>query len=82
MSVLSGIIETQRNEKEKMVNNKRYSISGFSFGSEGMFNLMVKTLNNANYGSATSIELGIELTPDERLELIKLLINADSKENN
>jgi hypothetical protein len=44
---------------------------------------MVKTLNNANYGSATSIELGIELTPDERLELIKLLINADNgKENN
>ena len=40
------------------------------------------TTVNQNIDSTTTTEIAIELTDDERLELIKLLINTDEKENN
>lgn len=56
--------------------NKKYEIGGFAFGDNGLFQLTIKTINHTNSGTSTSLELGIELNPDERQELIKVLINA------
>ena len=62
--------------------NKRYNFSGFTFGSNGLYNLLISVNNYTKQGTGNTIEMGIELTPEERLELIKLLINADVKEDN
>ena len=63
-----------------MENNKRYEFGGFSFGSNKLFQLTIKTINTSGVGTRNTIELGIELTPDERLQLLKLLINANESE--
>ena len=69
--------------ENKMENeNKRYNFSGFTFGSKGLYNLLISVNNYTKQGTSNTIEMGIELTPEERLELIKLLINADVKEDN
>ena len=60
--------------------NKRYTFSGFIFGSEKWFNLTIAIRNHAGYGTSNTVEMGIELTDEERMELIKLLINAHDKE--
>lgn len=82
MSVVAGKIITSRNEKEKMENKKRYSFGGFTFGSKGLFQLTISTINPADYGSSHSIELGLELTPEERQELITILITLNAKDKN
>jgi len=61
--------------------NTRYNFGGFSFGSKGLFQLTIKTINSADYGTSNSLELGLELSQDERLELIKVLINAGQSES-
>jgi hypothetical protein len=61
---------------------KRYTFGGFSFGSKGLFNLTISTISNVEYGSSHSIELGLELSPEERQELITLLITLPTKEDN
>ena len=65
-----------------MENNelKRYTFSGFTFGSEKWFNLTIAIRNHAGYGTSNTVEMGIELTDTERMELIKLLINANDKD--
>lgn len=63
---------------------KRYTFGGFSFGSKGLFNLTISTISNVDYGSSHSIELGLELSPEERQELITLLLtipNAPKEDN-
>jgi hypothetical protein len=67
---------------ENKMENKRYNFSGFTFGSNGLYNLLISVNNYTKQGTSNTIEMGIELTPEERLELIKLLINADVKEDN
>lgn len=62
--------------------NKRYTFGGFTFGSENFFNLTIKTRNHAGFGTSHTLEMGLELTHEERMELIKLLINAGDKETN
>jgi hypothetical protein len=61
---------------------KRYSFGGFSFGSNGLFQLTIATINPADYGSTHSVELGLELNADEIQELITLLITKNVKEDN
>ena len=60
--------------------NKRYTFSGFTFGNEKWFNLTIAIRNHAGYGTSNTVEMGIELTDTERMELIKLLINANDKD--
>jgi len=68
--------------ENKMENkNERYTFGGFSFGSENFFNLTIRVRNHAGHGTNNTVEMGIELTPAERQELITILINA-GKENN
>lgn len=59
---------------------KRYAFGGFTFGSEKWFNLTIAVRNHAGYGTTNTIEMGIELTDAERMELIKVLINAGDNE--
>jgi hypothetical protein len=61
--------------------NKRYTFGGFTFGSQKLFNLTINIRNHAGYGTSHTVEMGFELTTEERMELIKLLINADEKDN-
>lgn len=63
---------------------KRYSFGGFSFGSKGLFQLTIATITNVDYGSTHSVELGLELSPEERQELITLLLTIPNtpKEDN
>jgi len=65
-----------------MEKENRYRFSGFTFGSEKLFNLSITVKNFSNVGTSYTTEIGIELTAEEKLELIKLLINADEKEDN
>jgi hypothetical protein len=61
---------------------KRYSFGGFTFGSKGMFNLTINTINpTKEFGSTHTMELGIELTPEERQELITILLLAEKEDN-
>jgi len=52
---------------------KRYNFDGFTFGDQGHFQLQVRNLDSTGYG--WTVELGLELTTEERLELITVLIN-------
>ena len=67
-----------------MENNElqRYTFSGFTFGNQKLFNLSINIRNHAGYGTSHTVEMGLELTDTERMELIKLLINAGDKETN
>jgi hypothetical protein len=59
--------------------NKRYDFSGsFSFGSNGLFQLVFR--NPTDTGGYT-MEFGVELTPEERQELITTLITLNKKED-
>ena len=61
---------------------KRYSFGGFSFGSNGLFQLTISTINpTKEFGSTHTMELGVELTPQERQELITILLLAEKEDN-
>lgn len=62
--------------------NKNYDFGGFYFGSRNLFNLTIKAIKHNGTGSHHSLELAIELTPEERQELITLLLNTPTKDNN
>jgi hypothetical protein len=68
------------NKMEKKIEN-RYTFSGFTFGDKDFFQLLINVKNFTGVGTSTTIELGLELTTEERMELIKLLINAEDKDN-
>ena len=55
----------------------RYDIDGFTFGEQGLFQLTIKTLSENGYGH--TVELGLELTPEERQELISVLITLGKR---
>jgi hypothetical protein len=56
----------------------RYSFSGFDFGTK-MFQLNINAKHNTGIGTSNSIELGIELTPEELQELLTVLITRGKK---
>jgi len=58
----------------------RYDLDGFTFGNNGFFQLQIKTLDNSGFGH--TLELGLELSPEERQELITVLINLGKKKDN
>ena len=62
--------------------NERYTFGGFSFGSENWFNLTIRTRNHAGHGTSHGLELALELSTEERLELIKVLTTRNSQEDN
>lgn len=69
--------------ENKMENeNNRYTFGGFTFGSQKLFNLTISVRNHAGYGTSNTVEMGIELTPEEIQELITVLITRNAKEDN
>lgn len=61
---------------------KRYSFGGFSFGSKGLFQLTIATISpTTEVGTTHTMELGLELTPEERQELITLLLTIPQEKN-
>ena len=56
----------------------RYTFGGFTFGSEKLFQLTIRATKPSGYGY--SLEIGLELTTEERMELIKMLMNAEDKD--
>ena len=79
MSVAHAIMETQQKRKNEM-ENRTYDFGGFYFGSRDLFQLTIKSIKTNGTGSSHSIELGIELTPEERQELITLLLTTPKKD--
>ena len=62
---------------------KRYSFGGFAFGSKGLFQLTIATISpTSEVGTTHTMELGIELTPEEIQELITVLLTRNVKEDN
>jgi len=69
--------------ENKMENeNKRYTFGGFTFGSQKLFNLQINIRNYAGHGTMNTVEMGIELTPEEIQELITVLLTRNVKEDN
>ena len=62
-----------------MENKKLYEIGGFYFGNDGSFQLTIKATKPSGYGYG--IELGIELSPAERQELITMLLTTPQEKN-
>jgi hypothetical protein len=58
---------------------RRYNFSGFTFGNDGDFNLVIETATG-DFGYLT--QYALELTPEERQELIAVLIHITKKEEN
>lgn len=58
---------------------KRYAFDGFTFGQNGFFELKVEVLDESGYGH--TLGFGLELSPEERQELIGVLINLGRKED-
>lgn len=80
MSVGQAIMELQQ-EKENEMENKRYEMGGFYFGNKGVFQLTLKVKSERTADGTTSnaFEFGLELSPEERQELITLLITAQKE---
>ncbi len=61
--------------------NKRYEFGGFGFGTDGQVQLSFRMLKESGYGYIS--EFALELTTEERMELIKHLITiGEEKEKN
>jgi len=60
--------------------NKRYNFGGYSFGEKGLAVLNVQVLNHTESGTTYSTEISLELTPEERTELITKLITLNEKD--
>ena len=58
---------------------KRYNFDGFTFGDEGDTQLEIYVLKENGYGGWTT-RLSVELTRQERKELIKFLQHIEEKE--
>ncbi len=60
--------------------NKRYNFGGFGFGDKGLAVLTIQVINHTETGTSYSTEIGLELTPDERVELITNLVRLNEKD--
>ena len=58
---------------------KRYNFDGFTFGQNNFFELKVEIVDESGFGH--TLGFGLELSPEERQELIGVLINLGKKDN-
>jgi hypothetical protein len=63
-----------------MENKKRYNFSGFTFGQDGWAVLNIQVVNYSGNGTNYLTEIGLELTAEERTELITKLITIADKD--
>ena len=55
-------------------NERRYVLGGYGFGKQGLVVLDIEILNHTTTGTSYSTEIKLELTPEERTELITHLV--------
>ena len=60
-------------------NKARYNFYGFGFGLLGNSVLKIEVLNHTENGTRYSTEIGLELTPEERVELITALVKLGNE---
>ena len=60
-------------------NQPRYNFYGFTFGMAGNSVLKIEVLNHTENGTRFSTEIGLELTPEEKVELITALVKLGSE---
>ena len=53
---------------------KKYNFTGFSFGSDGEMVFRIEVMNHTENGTSVVAQIDLELTPEERTELITKLI--------
>jgi len=53
---------------------KKYNFTGFTFGTHGEMVFRVEVLNHTEHGSSVVAQIDLELTPEERTELVTNLI--------
>lgn len=63
------------------INQPKYNFTGFDFGNKGLAVLRIEVLNYTENGTRYSTEIGLELTADERIELITLLAQLGQNKN-
>lgn len=61
--------------------DKRYTFGGFTFGSQSQFHLTISAISPVERGGTHGLELGIDLSPEERQELITILLLAEKEDN-
>jgi hypothetical protein len=54
---------------------KKYNFTGFSFGSNGEMVFRIEVMNHTENGTSVSAQIDLELTTEERTELITKLIS-------
>jgi hypothetical protein len=54
---------------------KKYNFTGFVFGSDGTMVFRIEVLNHSEIGTSVSTQIDLELTQDERTELITKIIS-------
>ena len=54
---------------------KKYNFTGFIFGTDGTMVFRIEVLNHTEHGTSVSTQIDLELTPEERTELITQLIS-------
>ena len=60
---------------------KRYVLGGYGFGSQGLVVLDIEILNHTETGTSYSTEIKLELTPEEKLELLTHLVKLGTEKN-
>ena len=53
---------------------KKYNFTGFTFATDGTMVFRIEVLNHTGNGTSVSAQIDLELTPEERTELITNLI--------
>jgi len=54
---------------------KKYNFTGFTFGSDGTMVFRIEVLNHTEIGTGVSTQIDLELTQEERIELITKIIS-------
>jgi len=54
---------------------KKYNFTGFTFGSNGEMVFRIEVMNHTEHGTSVSAQVDLELTPEERTELVTQLIS-------
>lgn len=62
-------------------NQRRYVFGGYGFGMNGLVVLDIEILNHTETGTSYSTEIRLELSPEEKLELLTHLVKLGTEKN-
>ena len=61
--------------------DRRYTFGGFEFGSKNQFHLTISAISPTERGTTHGLEIGIDLSPEEIVELTTILLTKNTLEN-